>query len=198
MCLKGMIEKALAKMDFVSRDEATLSYNTTTRGISEMRREFDGALAVLEAKIPIGEIQEDIGIQLYVDDEVANPECWSGLVKRFGYQVAFEITIEDRYKLNEAKDAEKLWVAFNPSPSGWAALVNAHGCLEDGIDTLHGSLNWKRHPDLGSWMVEFEFLRKDGSRGWLSKHNNYDDDANGRVIESGTKFGGTIVMPPAY
>jgi len=171
---------------------------TDTR-LDNMQDEYTNSIAAVEAQLAqVGAGWEEIDLQLYVDDEIANDPCWSGMAARFGNMVAFELTITDRYKLNEAKDDERLWIEFAPGPSGWARTASAHGHLQDGNDTIHGSLRWLQHPDLGRWMVAFEFLRDDGTRGFLSKHNNYHDAANGRVIESGSKYGGVILLPPAF
>jgi len=142
----------------------------------------------------------EIPIQLYVDDEIANEDSWTGLASRYGDHIIFEVVITNRYRLNDAKDEEQLYVEFPGMPvSGWARLPVSEVIWRDGSDLMEGFARWDVHPDNGRWMVEFGFNRHlDGSLGWLSKHNNYFEDADGRVIESGTWIRGVILAPPAF
>ena len=187
--------------DCVSHDELkavedliTQHGQITDARLDDMQQEYTQSIANIEqgAWYPID-------CQLYVDDEVANNDSWSGLAAKFGHLVAFQVNITNRYRLNEAKDNEKLWLEFEEGPSGYASLCNNKVRLEDGNDIMDVTARWVHHPDHGRWMLEFEFLRrKDGSRGFVSKHNNYDVDASGRVIESGSNIGGFVLLPPAF
>lgn len=140
-------------------------------------------------------------IKLFVDNEVANEDCWSGIASKFGYWVSFELEITNRYKLNDAKDDERLWIEFEDYPSGWARPVCVHARVEDGADIIYGSLRWLRHPDLNRWMLAFEYLRReDYSRAFLCKHNDYYTASGNktRVINSGSKINATVLLPPAF